>query len=159
MDIVENIIRDASQRDTINIVENIDEDKSDSEKSNEYDAEIVDTEIIAVSKKHTGYKISSIDLDREWTQIVTNYVKECPKSVLEVTNVHKNGYELVDTYRWCMNIFSKRTSRDIVMDGYNRKSADINVAMSVATYVSGNRISKTLELCSKVGIVQTTKII
>ena len=159
LDIAENNIRDASQRDTINIAENVDEDNSDSEKSNEYDAEIVETEIIAISKKHTGYKISSIDLDREWTQIVTNHVKECPKSVLEVTNVHKNGYELVDTYqcRWCMKIFSKRASRDIMMGDSKRKSADINVAMSVATYVSGNSISKTLELCSEVGIVQPTK--
>ena len=95
----------------------------------------------------------------EQNQIVTNHVKEFPKSVLEVTNVHTNGYELVDTYqcRWCMKIFSKRVSRDIMMSVFKRKLAAINVAMSVASYVSGNITAKTLELCSEVGIVQPTK--
>ena len=38
-----------------------------------------------------------------------------------------------------------------------RKPADINVAMLVSTYVSENSISKTLELCSEVGVAQPTK--
>ena len=54
--IVENNRFESSWRDTINIVDNIDKGLLDSE--------IVDTEIVPVSKKHTGYKICSIDLNR-----------------------------------------------------------------------------------------------
>ena len=58
---------------------------------------IVDEEQTCM-KEHTGYKITSIDIDRQWTTTVKNHIKNCPKGVLVVVDSIKNGYELIDIY-------------------------------------------------------------
>ena len=37
--------------------------------------------------KQTGYKITSIDLNREWINIAILHIKECPKSELHVSSI------------------------------------------------------------------------
>mmetsp|Transcript_10419 Transcript_10419/g.10017 ORF Transcript_10419/g.10017 Transcript_10419/m.10017 type:complete len:86 (+) Transcript_10419:36-293(+) len=38
------------------------------------DDEVIETEHITLNVKQTAYKITSIDLDRDWTNIVTSHV-------------------------------------------------------------------------------------
>ena len=108
-----------------------------------------------ISMKHNGYKITSIDLDRDWAKLDMNHVRLCKTAQLDVIECRKNGYELIDTYQcWaCMMLFHKRDSRDVMMGNSKRKSTDINFAISVGTYVSRSSISKTNELCSEVGLI------
>ena len=56
---------------------------------------IIDKENINIQVKQADYTITSIDRDREWTNIIILHVKECPKSELYV---FENIYELIDVY-------------------------------------------------------------
>ena len=56
-------------------------------------------EEISSPNKHTGYKISSINLNRKWTTRVVNHIRNFPKGSLVVVDCIKNGYELIDVYK------------------------------------------------------------
>ena len=112
-------------------------------------------EIEPISIHHTGYKITSIDLDIEWTNTVLEHGTKCHECKLNVISSTKNGYEMIDVYEcnWCRDKLVKRGSIDANMGSSKRKHADINMSMAVGTYVAGVSVSKMNEVGYEVGLI------
>jgi len=108
---------------------------------------------------HSGYKIMSIDLDREWTKRIVHHMKIC-KNCTDTLHVEsrKRGYELIDVHKcnWCSECFEKRCSYD-VKQRKNQKSSDVNMCMSVSVYSAGININKIDELFSSIGLIAPVK--
>ena len=65
---------------------------------------------------HSGCKITSIDLDREWTSLIVGHVRNCDKcGDIECVESTKRSFELIDVHKcnWCSCSFEKRCSYDV----------------------------------------------
>lgn len=47
---------------------------------------------------HTGYKLCSIDVDVDWTNIAMNHGKRCTRGKLLVVETTKSGFEMRERY-------------------------------------------------------------
>ena len=111
-----------------------------------------------------GFKLMSIDVDREWTNTVTEHVMNCGRR-LDFVESEKKGFELIDTYRCgrCQKLIQKRSSHDSqesTMEPSGKpgpKTSEVNALMGVATYAAGIHPTRTEELCAEAGIVCPSK--
>ena len=110
-------------------------------------------------QSHLGYKITSIELDREWTGIVQQHTKVCQDSNFLLDSAQKNGFELIDTYKCdkCQTLFKKRGTMDGKKSNkVGRTSSYLNQACQVAMYSSAISSTKMHQFCSEVGLVHPT---
>ena len=104
----QNWIDSKEQSDTEQIVvdshSSSDSDSSISRQSTIDDLDYVPPENIYMDpsisgQSHLGYKMTSIELDREWISVVQEHTQSCVGSNLQLVDALKNGFELIDTYK------------------------------------------------------------
>ena len=68
--------------------------------------------IVDANISSTGYRVSSIDLDRKWTETVLEHSREYANADFILVSDEKIGFELSDTYKCksCEKEFKKRMS-------------------------------------------------
>ena len=77
---------------------------------------------------HSGHKITSIDLDREWTSLIIKHARNCNRcGDIEHVESKKKGFELIDIYNfnWYSCTFEKRCSYDVKKEK-RQKSSEIS---------------------------------
>ena len=108
---------------------------------------------------HSGYKIMSIDLNREWAKRIVHHMKTC-NNCTDISHIEsrKRGYELIDVCKcnWCSECFEKRCSYD-AKQRKNQKSSGINICMSASIFSAGININKIGELFTSIGLIAPVK--
>ena len=114
-------------------------------------------EVISTDNQiHTGYKLCSVDIDRDWTNIAMTHGKKFRRGKLLVVKTLSSGFETRETYQCtqCHIILIKRASFDVNKHSKTkgRASSDLNLSMAVVMYCSATNVTKMNEMCSLVGI-------
>ena len=148
------------------VVDNVQDKRIEAEVSSGTNNNVIDDTtnhniIVDANISSTGYRVSSIDLNRKLTETVLEHSREYANADFILVSDEKIVFELSDTYKCksCEKEFKKRmsdVSNPTIKKG-GKQSLDLNASMGLGLFTSGISTTKMIDLSSKIGLVCPTK--
>jgi hypothetical protein len=88
---------------------------------------------------HYGYKLMSIDLDKQWTNRVTQHALQCIKTNWKLIRCNKRKFEMIEYYKClgCNEILIKRASKPSIKPNPSTPgptTSDLNIVVPAAMF-------------------------